>query len=540
MLDPTTHSPGYRKLRRLSGHYSFENGYHGLELTPDGDAFRILERNHERLLIAAQPGSYPEIYVLDSDGLWNNDPADFLSIHQRTITEFATEIARLGSQDQITGLKAERVGRAVQDCISRKSIGKAEEARKSIGSLVAQIPDLSQDDLPYWATVLNRCRLEDVDSDTTCIAAPNGVVDLNTGRLLDADSGSRRLLTRRYALPDPYRRGAAHTRVEQLFSHMPSADAAYLSAELGYCLWGAPSRRVLFLIGEGGGGKTTLTNAIRASFGPLVSRPNSRSISKDPNDRPTDNDAWAEYFVTPYRFAIFEEVADVQIKEERVKERSGDVDEITYSRKYENPVRRRPTATMTFVSNDTPKQIGLKDKALRDRMRILPYHPVPAEQQDGSLKFAWQGQDEEAQKMRQAFVAYLVNFCLVHPLGQPPTPPPSQLETVQEWADAELGEFGQWVKANLIEAPSDFAVIEEVWRAAKQQFSTDRADTIHGVRRSGFPAYARSIIPKLPKASRARSRGLAYGWAGWRLLSDDDLPFVDEAEMELDVSADGL
>ena len=535
MLDPTAPRSAL-PARRLSGEYSFADGYRGLELTPDGDAFRILEKYHRRLLLAETPDDYPEIYLLGANGLWMNDPASFLSIQQRMITDYASEIAFWGSQDEITGLPPGKVGRAVQDCISRKSIGKAEEARKSIGSLLIQIADLYENEMPSWVKDLNRCRLEEIDADMSCIATPDGVLDLKTGKVLPPHEGSLRRMTSRYALLDSFKQDATHPNVERLFNHMPPKHAAYIGGELGYCLWGAPTRRVLFLVGEGGGGKTTLANAIRASFGPLVSRPGAKSVSKDPHGSIAENDTRAQYFVAPYRFALIEEAGDVQVNEEAVKERSGDVDGITYSLKYQNPVNRRPTATMTFISNDTPKQIGLKDEALRDRVRVLPYHPVPTEQQIGTLKLAWFEQNDDARKMRQAFVAYLVRFCQVHPLGSPPEPPPEMLEQVEVWANAELGEFGQWVKANLIPDARSFAVIEDVWKAAKEQFTPDRNDAIHGVRRAGFAAYARAVVPALPKATRPRSQGQKYGWLGWRLLTDDDLPFVEESEFELDIS----
>lgn len=525
-----------RRHSQISGAYNFETGWRGLALTPDGDAYRLLETHHDRLLVAEQGGDYPEIYVLDADtGLWSNDPAEFLGLHHEVVSAYAGTIALHGAKEEIKGVGTPTaVAKAVRDCVMRKSLRDAEQCRKSIGSILSQIRRASNP--PEWARAVNRCRIEDIDTDVSCIAAPNGVIDLRTAKLLSPMAARRRYLTRENALPQPYDPGAEHPNVARLLAHMEPALAAYFFQQIAYCLLGHPTRRVLFLKGTPDGGKTTLMNAISTSLGPgLVRRPTAKSISRDRRGGRSENDSFAKYYVAPARILIIEEAAKVELDEELIKERSGDVEMITFSEKYKNPVSKPPTGTILFIGNERPKHIGLSDPGMLDRCRVMPFTAVPDDDKDGEYLHTWTDTSPDGVRQRQAFVTFLVRLAAKMKVGAPPAQPESVLRELDDWAREEIGEAGLWLRHNLVEDDGGFVVIEDVWTAWKDAIGADNRGNVHNVSRQRFAAYTRGIVAGLPSAYRNRVYGeLKYGWRGWRLLNADDEPFVDYPEMGLD------
>ena len=91
------------------------------------------------------------------------------------------------------------------------------------------------------------------------------MIDLETGELLTG-AGARRCLVSR-CLPDPYDPDATHEAVDKLLSHLGDSERDWLLSAFGHALRGQPNRRNYLLVGEGGGGKTTLMTAVGKALG---------------------------------------------------------------------------------------------------------------------------------------------------------------------------------------------------------------------------------------------------------------------------------
>lgn len=110
----------------------------------------------------------------------------------------------------------------------------------------------------------------ELDKDPHLLAVGNGVVDLRTGRLLDADRAQRITV----ATDVEYDPGAQAPMFEQTVCEVFSGDeimVRFFCRLLGYALLGQPREDVLVIpYGHGANGKSTLMGAIAAALGPHV------------------------------------------------------------------------------------------------------------------------------------------------------------------------------------------------------------------------------------------------------------------------------
>ncbi len=108
---------------------------------------------------------------------------------------------------------------------------------------------------------------ETIDADARYVGAPNGVVDLETGRLLSGTEARRALVS--HTLPDPYDGNASHRLVDRLTAHMDEEDRENLLDALAYAL-GAGSADRIYVI-HGGQARSALLSSVRMALGPRYS-----------------------------------------------------------------------------------------------------------------------------------------------------------------------------------------------------------------------------------------------------------------------------
>lgn len=520
-----------KKAREHTGSYGYTEGRKGLNIASDGDAFRFLNQFAERTLVATQDGDHPEVYILNREGLWSNDISLFGGLYFISIDRFVKEFETARDREEINGFTDAEAKRMPRELNERKSTRNAEECRKAIGILMSQVVDFAgtAEDIPRLKLV-TLCDVKDMDADVSCIAAPNGVVDLQSSEILDARVAKTKKLTTKYMLPDDFEAGAEHPDLKRLTAHLDLDDETYIWAEIGYSLHGRPSRRFLMVISPTNAGKSTLADAITVSLGPLVSRPPAQSLTQASQTR-NEADPNAAAFVAPRRLAIMEEVESVRVSADVLKERTGDGAAISYRMLHQNPQERRATATPMLLGNSAPQRLGITDPAVGNRCKPLPFKPVPEDQLDPSIRQAWAPYDkdakgaQDAKLRRQALVAMLVTKAVQYPPGHPP-PMPNEAQTlINEWQDDELGEVGRWLVDGLVKAEGHQVVIGGLWEEVEKKFGADKEGRVHGWHRAGFARRLKRIKPELPSASRDRHHGRQRYWEGWKFLfsADDDV-----------------
>jgi len=112
-----------------------------------------------------------------------------------------------------------------------------------------------------------RVEVDELDADKTLLGVANGMVDLRTGRLLPPDPRAR--ITR--VTDVRYVEGAECPvflrTVDEVFAGQPMMPG-FFQRLVGYSIIGDPREHLMvFLIGNGGNGKSTLQNAIRFALG---------------------------------------------------------------------------------------------------------------------------------------------------------------------------------------------------------------------------------------------------------------------------------
>jgi len=112
-----------------------------------------------------------------------------------------------------------------------------------------------------------RVEVEELDADKALLGVANGMIDLRTGRLLPPDPRAR--ITR--VTDVRYVEGAECPvflrTVDEVFAGQ-SGMAGFFQRLVGYSVTGDPREHLMvFLIGNGGNGKSTLQNAIRFALG---------------------------------------------------------------------------------------------------------------------------------------------------------------------------------------------------------------------------------------------------------------------------------
>lgn len=311
--------------------------------------------------------------------------------------------------------------------------------------------------LPAALTIAH---VNELDADGRYLGAPNGIVDLDSGRLLTGASARRCLCTR--TLPNPYHPGAKHRDVDRLFAHVPPDEREWLIGALGYALRGIPSRRIYLLRGPTAGGKSTLFKAVQAALGEHAGAVEQRTLlapgRHSSNTGPTpENERW-----TNRRLLFCSEPVTGRLDWVGLKAKSGG-DPLPFRRLYANydERQRHVTATLVLAANpETMPAPPLDDEALYERVRVLEYPQVPPGARDLDLE-ARLPRDPEA---RQALAALLIRAAVTNP--SLPEDVPSVVEARAALLDESLGEAGRWVRSALVPDQGGVVTTAELWSAA--------------------------------------------------------------------------
>ena len=283
--------------------------------------------------------------------------------------------------------------------------------------------------------------IDDLEGRTRYIGAPNGTLNIETGAH-EPDPGIARRHLAVGELPDDISLNARHPQVDRLTAHLLPEVEEYFFQELAYSLRGHPDRRVLLLLGETGGGKSTLASAISRALGrdyaatghedALTPKKNSSGLSPS-----------MESHVFPRRVVFVHEGEKIRFAPDRLKTLSGG-DLIQWRPMYQDPRVSRVSATLCIVANTLPR-IDLLDNALMSRLRVLPYPAIPTDQHEENFLDAF----HDDPTARQALIAKIAGAYV----GKP-KPPQAVIDASKAAYQEMIGEVGVWLMENLTNAPS--------------------------------------------------------------------------------------
>lgn len=295
---------------------------------------------------------------------------------------------------------------------------------------------------------------EQLDADGRYIGAPNGVVDLDTGRLLRGAEARACLVTR--TLPDDFEADAEHPDVDKLFAHLPADTSDYWLRCIAYALRGNPGRRILWLSGPPGSGKTTTLEAVVGALGDYAGIIPDRALT--PYQRSGPQPELAAF--TRKRLLVSSDMDFQDVSVERLKRISG-ADSFSWHDKYSNNLRQeKATATLAFASNDDSLNQGLNsNEGLAVRIYPIRFPAFNPEQLDLDLRRRLSLPDR-----RQALVAKIVRYAVFS--RRPPTDIPDVAESRREAMAQAMTEGGMWIRQRVYAAQGRELETDDVWAAA--------------------------------------------------------------------------
>ncbi len=406
-----------------------------LGIEPLADARRLLDSHAPEMLLAEGLNERGEVettvHALRPSGLWSRNPERLAQWHDEAAQNWEADAVELCTDP--------KEARPVRNYTERS------RTRKGASEAVGHVPILAghlrdRDELHEGLT---ECRAEDLNG-LRWLGSPTGVVDLQDGRLLPPAEGRRALVT--YSLPDPFDPEAIDPDTEQLTAHLEPALAAYLWRSFAFALLGQPSRTFLVVVGDPGGGKSTLASAVAASLGCYAGPLAEGAISPARGGRAA-NAATPDMasVMRPRRLAFGAEVEKMRPDVARLKAVTGG-DLLPRRNLYKNLGEGTPSATLVLFGNQPPERLGLDDQAVLERARAVPYPCIPEADRDPRLVGAWDGACAAAVRRRQAVVSKLVHYAAEQTHGQPPEPPEEVVAYLEELRDADIGDVGVWLR----------------------------------------------------------------------------------------------
>ena len=467
------------------------------DCTPDADISRTMRTYAADLLAVATPTD-TMLMAAASGGVWTNKVDHLNQLVADTALVWLTDAGR-----------DESVGRDLMAHIARwQKRTAAQSGRNAALDSVGRVILRWRADGTEPRT-MTQCRESDLDEQTQYLGAPNGVIDLNTGKLLTGHTARRCLVSR--SLPDPYDPAAKHEAVEKLLAHLGDDERAWLLSALGHALRGRPNRREYLIVGEGGGGKSTLLMTVADALGDhagfiAVGAIAERKYAGGPEPE-------LEAFTNRRLMFYSEPPANLDYK--RGKNQSGG-DVVAYRKmRRDDIIEKRTTATRFFACNpDDVPALPWASRAVFDRVRTLPYPALPESERDLTLPDRL-----NTKAARQAMAALLVRYAVANPA--PPVDIPSVAAMREELRADGVGDAGAWLQTALMRDPHGMSTTQ-FWDAARAASGNSADGRAWGHTRQKFILFARQVLNLPPPRPQRMGQDMKpqNGWRGWRLATD--------------------
>ena len=484
--------------------------------TPAADIRRLLEYAPTKLCVVREHEGPWKLLVEAKGGRWTTDEGVVGTLHMDSALAWLAKVTK--------GVMSLTLESSHAKTCQRWAItsAKPQGLRDALAMLSSVVPHLQgRDLLPDELTI---CDAQDIDADLTTMGTPDGVLDLNTGEMLDVPTARGRYVTR--SIPDTYNPDATHPWIDDLVAHLGPVDGKYILDAMGFGLRGIPARRWYALVGEKGGGKTTIQEAVLAAFGRISHNGYGMFLAVTAlmttrwGKAPNTHDAGL-FGVQSARLAFTgEPPAGGRFNGELMKDLTGGASmrlrDLGEKAGGELPVR----ATILCAMNPSRlESLRLDESAFADRTRLLqiPRLPIPEDQ----LLPSHMVDMTTTPAVRQALVALLVRHCVNNSIH-----PPADTPSVQEFGASRraesIGVVGNWFEDHLrvTNNPGDYVKLDKMLaRLAAEVEPWNEDGRIEGRSRTEIIALAREVVQGLPSTKRMRD---GSEWRGVRLLTSPD------------------
>ena len=478
---------------------------HWYQDTSTADGERLIERHADNLLIVWNEKNDARLFHVDgTSGVWLEDSQSLQEALIATALDWTAGLNAAVMGGKLSATEQKRIQDAARRCT--RPGGRNE----IVSSIPGAYREVKKTGLPPGLT---ECKQPELDSHRQYIGAPNGVIDLGTGLLVQNDKLRRSALVTKM-LPDPFDGEAEHPIADLLFAHPMTTpeEQAYVVAIFGFALRGNPMRsKGLYAFyddsGDGDSGKSTLFKAVAASLGAYAgefSRDALMGTAKNNAGRATpEREPFAKH-----RVVYCEEAAKIDSDNSIVKMLTG-APSVTFRMLHEDPQTLPITAT-TFVNLNGQPDFDLTDGALLNRYVPVHYPTIPKAKQSAHLdELLTVLHEAGAREFRQAIVAKLVRACAEN--EAPPTMPPSiEADKRRHFLD-RIGDDGQFALAAMERGKP----IEEVSTNALWELWIEHS------KEDGDNRYARrQFTTKVSKLLvKATQRGGNRYWQGYKLAT---------------------
>ena len=474
--------------------------------TPAGDVRRLLEYASERFcVVRGAPGRPWRLLVEQNGGRWSSakDEAAVGELHMKAALDWQRRVSEAVMKGDIKD--PDQAHSCTRWAITSAKPTGVRDLLAMVGQTFRFMEDLKS--LPPALTV---CREEKLNANRLVLGAPNGVISLDTGKLLPV-ADARATFTTRY-IPDPFEPDAEHPYADNLVAHLTEEDRTYLLSALGYGLRGNPARRLYGLVGERGGGKSTLLTAIvealgdvslhgyamalgidaflatrwtggsSAHHGNLIGLQDARlAVTEEPPDRSTVNVSLLKDLTggRPQRFRDVGEKAE--------------------------PARASKATIVIALNTGQEYALDTKDAAFAERVRLLQYPKLR-----GAVDTERITSFSEIAEARQAVAAMLVHWA-VKTCSRPSDPPSVRAYTEHRRQDS-IGQVGQYIEKTLrvTDKKQDIVWLDSFIEAVSVACGgADAKGLIEGLDRKEILRLARELVPALPRA-KTRKGGLVW------------------------------
>lgn len=216
-----------------------------------------------------------------------------------------------------------------------------------------------------------RITAKDLDEHEQLLNTKNGVVDLESGRLMDASPNL--YLTQQCSVA--YDKRADSSFVEKFFADvLPDEDTRRgLLRWLGYCLTGSTrDENFLCWLGSGRNGKGSTSKMVLRLLGNYATSLPTDALLKG---RPKDSNAATTALngLCKARFAISEELPQGGLVDSSLIKNLTGGDELPFRPLYGEFRRVAPTHKINLSGNFTPRLENFSDKGLRARLLVMPF-----------------------------------------------------------------------------------------------------------------------------------------------------------------------
>lgn len=490
--------------------------------TEAASAFRFLVDHSHRLVVAYDPDDRDpaDVYAYTTQGTLSVGPLEGMLL----------ETSRK-HMAQVKALPKNEPGRQEIVRHSQKS-DDAHRLPTVITNIRGAIYLLRKLDLLPENLVIKRRR--DINSNLRYMGAPNGVIDLHTGKLLPADEARATFTAAQ--IPDDYDPQATHPDVDVIMPEEPtSPEMAWWSEARGYMFANPPSKQFIVMLTPPHSGKTVWANCDQDAFGPsyvTIIRP--QTLQRSDNYGPTSYNDGLMKFGGGMRVLYQPECkgdqdlglinlvtgGDRGFPVRRIKQAEEMMLSTAHLVQQSNlPREGAPDLRFGITSTSDDDEV----QAFRERMHLLPMPVIPEDQRNPLYLTISATNTPGSPAFRQAWVARTVRQCMAMAAKPWPQRLESQAQAMDDLRRRETDPWvTEWLENLLVEESGAEVNSREIYGSYEQwhednggQKQTKRTVTAAVTKRFG-PSHESKKVP-----SSGGRRTNAVVWHGLRFRGED-------------------